>query len=112
MNFRFLDPAEEEMTEAARVYEDHAVGLGKRFLDEVEGCVDLLLDRPYIGRRVGKFRRFPLRKFPRQLHYVAPQLAYTVHPASSARAANTGSFSVCATTRKAPLRRVGHRHPL
>ena len=56
MNFRFLDPAEEEMTEAARVYEDHAVGLGKRFLDEVEGCVDLLLDRPYIGRRVGKFR--------------------------------------------------------
>ena len=48
----------------------------------------------------------------RQLHYVAPQLAYTVHPASSARAANTGSFSVCATTRKAPLRRVGHRHPL
>ena len=50
--------------------------------------------------------------FTRQLHYVAPQLAYTVHPASSARVANTGSFSVCATTRKAPLRRVGHRHPL
>ena len=69
MNFRFLDPAEEEMTEAARVYEDHAVGLGKRFLDEVEGCVDLLFDRPYIGRRVGKFRRFPLRKFPFTLIY-------------------------------------------
>ena len=50
MNLRFLDPAEEEMTEAARMYEDQAVGLGERFLDEVEGCVDLLLDRPYIGR--------------------------------------------------------------
>ena len=37
----------------------------------------------------------------RQLHYIAPQLAYTVHPASSVRAANTGSFPVCATTRKA-----------
>ena len=39
MNFRFLDPAEEEMLEAARVYEDQAVELGERFLDEVEGCV-------------------------------------------------------------------------
>ena len=63
MNLRFLDPAEEEMTEAARMYEDQAVGLGERFLDEVEGCVDLLLDRPYIGKRVGQFWRFPLRKF-------------------------------------------------
>ena len=41
MNLRFLDSAEEEMTEAARIYEDQAVGLGERFLDEVEGCVDL-----------------------------------------------------------------------
>lgn len=49
MNLRFLDPAEEEMTEAVRMYEDQAVGLGERFLDEVEGCVDLLRDRPYIG---------------------------------------------------------------
>ena len=64
MNLRFLDPAEEEMTEAARMYEDQAVGLGERFLDEVEGCVDLLRDRPYIGRRAGQFRCFPLRKFP------------------------------------------------
>ena len=40
MNLRFLDPAEEEMLEAARVYEDLALGLGTRFLDEVEGCVE------------------------------------------------------------------------
>ena len=69
MNLRFLDPAEEEMLETARIYEDHAVGLGERFLDEVEGCVELLLDQPNIGRRVGKFRRFPLRKFPFTLIY-------------------------------------------
>ena len=69
MNLRFLDPAEEEMLEAARSYEDQAVGLGGRFLDEVEGCADLLLDRPYIGRRIEEFRRFPLRKFPFSLIY-------------------------------------------
>ena len=69
MNLRFLDSAEDEMTEAARIYEDLAVRLGARFLDEVEGCVDLLLDRPYIGRPVGEFRRFPLRKFPFTLIY-------------------------------------------
>lgn len=69
MNLRFLDPAEEEMTAATRMYEDQAVGLGERFLDEVEGCVDLLLDRPYIGRQVGQFRRFPLRKCPFALIY-------------------------------------------
>ncbi|MDE0458140.1 MAG: type II toxin-antitoxin system RelE/ParE family toxin [Chromatiales bacterium] len=69
MNLRFLDPAEEEMLEAVRSYESQAVGLGERFLDEVEGCMDLLLDRPYIGRRIEEFRRFPLRKFPFSLIY-------------------------------------------
>ena len=51
------------------MYEDQVIGLGERFLDEVEGCVDLLLDRPCIGRRAGKFRRLPLRKFPFMLIY-------------------------------------------
>ena len=69
MNSRFLDPAEEEMLEAARIYEDQAVGLGERFLDEVEGCLELLLDRPFIGRRSGELRQFPLRKFPFMLIY-------------------------------------------
>ena len=70
MNIRFLNPAEGEMLEAAQFYEDQAVGLGDRFLDEVEGCVELLLDRPHIGRLVGEFRRFPLRKFPFTLIYM------------------------------------------
>ena len=64
VNDRFLDSAEEEMLAAAQIYDEQAAGLGERFLDEVEGCVDLLLDRPYIGTRVAEFRRFRLRKFP------------------------------------------------
>ena len=59
MNVRFLEPAEEEMFEAARIYEDQAAGLGERFLD-----------LPQSGRRVGELRRFPLRKFPFTLIYV------------------------------------------
>ena len=35
MNFRFLDPAEEEMAQAARTYEDQAVGLGEQFRTKV-----------------------------------------------------------------------------
>lgn len=50
--------------------------------------------------------------FTRQLHYIEPQLAYTVQPASSVHAANTESFSVCAATRKAPAPRARHLHPL
>ena len=69
MNLRFLGPAEEEMIETARIYEDHAIGLGEQFLNEVEGCVELLLDQPNIGRQIGNFRRFPLRKFPFTLIY-------------------------------------------
>ena len=50
-------------------------------------------------------------RFTRQLHNVAPHLAYAEHPASSPRAANTESFSVCATMRKASVRRVRDPHP-
>ena len=49
--------------------------------------------------------------FTRQLHNIAAYLAYAEHPASSPRAANTESFPVCATTRKASVRRVRHPHP-
>ena len=47
----------------------------------------------------------------RQLHNIAPHLAYAEHPASSPRAVNTDSFPVCETTRKASVRRVRHPHP-
>jgi len=66
---RFLEKAEEEMLEAAIFYEDQSVGLGEKFLEEVEGCVEMLLDRPEIGVPAGEFRQFPLRKFPFNLVY-------------------------------------------
>ena len=49
--------------------------------------------------------------YTRQLHNIAAYLAYAEHPASSPRAANTESFPVCATTRKASVRRVRRPHP-
>ena len=49
--------------------------------------------------------------FTRQLHKVAPHLAYADHPASSSRAANPESFSVCATPRNASVPRVRLPHP-
>ena len=57
------------MLEAAKFYEDQSVGLGERFPGEVEGCVELLLDRPEIGTLAGELRQFPLRKFPFNLVY-------------------------------------------
>ena len=57
------------MREAARTCEIRAAGLGERFLDDVEGCLELLLERPHIGRQVGELRRFPLRKLPFTLIY-------------------------------------------
>ena len=50
-------------------------------------------------------------KWTRQLHKVAPHLAYPDHPASSSRAANPESFSVCATPRNASVPRVRLPHP-
>ncbi len=49
---RFLFPAEEEMHEAARFYEDRSPGLGRDFLDEVEHATESILKHPYSGRRI------------------------------------------------------------
>jgi plasmid stabilization system protein ParE len=62
---RFLFPAEEEMHEAARFYEDRSPGLGRDFLDEVERTIDSIVKDPYSGRRIsGHIRRRILRRFP------------------------------------------------
>ncbi len=36
IGYRFLAPAEEEMTEASRFYESHSPGLGVEFLDDLQ----------------------------------------------------------------------------
>lgn len=40
--YRFLDPAEEEMIQAALFYEAASSGLGSDFLDDVQRVIDLL----------------------------------------------------------------------
>jgi hypothetical protein len=42
IGYRFLDLAEEEMTEASVFYQDSSNGLGSDFLDDVQRVVDNL----------------------------------------------------------------------
>ena len=68
--YRFLLPAEEEMTEAAVFYEAASPRLGSDFLDDVRRVIDLVRGQPSIGRNVGQgLRRMLLHKFPFSLIY-------------------------------------------
>lgn len=61
----FLDPAEEEMIEAASYYESKAASLGDYFIDEVQHAVERIIDNPGSGRVIrGKVRRRLLQRFP------------------------------------------------
>jgi plasmid stabilization system protein ParE len=69
--FRYLPPAEEEMTEAAIFYEDQSRGLGVEFLDDVQRTIDRLRDNPMLGQVVvDDLRRGLLARFPFSLLYV------------------------------------------
>lgn len=52
--YRFLPPAEEEMTEASLFYEAELSGLGLEFLDDVQRVVDALRELPKFGQAVGR----------------------------------------------------------
>lgn len=68
--FRYLPPAEEEMTEAAIFYEEQSQGLGAEFLDDVQRTIDRLQDNPMIGQTVvDDLRRGLLARFPFSLLY-------------------------------------------
>jgi hypothetical protein len=45
--YRFLSPAEQEMTEAAVFYESRSGGLGNDFLDDVQQAINRLSDFPH-----------------------------------------------------------------
>ena len=66
----FLDPAWEEMPEAARWYDDQEAGVGHEFLSEVDEAIDRLLfdptARPLAGRSV---YRQVVDRFPFDLLY-------------------------------------------
>ena len=58
------------MNEAAAFYESRVVGLGEEFLAEVNACVERILERPKIGRRLrGDIRRLLVTRFPYSVVY-------------------------------------------
>ena len=68
--YRFLSPAEDEMTEAALFYESRSGGLGRDFLDDVQMAIARLSDYPDLGEPVDAgFRRTLLHRFPFNLIY-------------------------------------------
>lgn len=73
IGYRFLSPAEEEMTEASLFYEKASHGLGSDFLDDVQHAINIVRSQPLIGRDLGDgFRRVLLSKFPFSLiHAIA-----------------------------------------
>jgi plasmid stabilization system protein ParE len=70
ISYRFLPPAEEEMAEASRFYENASSGLGNDFLDDVQRVLADLCRQPEIGQPVeGTMRRMLLHRFPFSLIY-------------------------------------------
>jgi len=69
--YRFLSPAEEEMTDAALFYESRSDGLGGDFLDDVQRAIDRLCDYPHSGELIdSRLRRTLLHRFPFSLIYM------------------------------------------
>lgn len=70
IGYRFLLPAEEEMTEASVFYEAASSGLGAGFLDEVQRVINILREHPELGQPLGRgLRRALLHRFPFSLIY-------------------------------------------
>jgi len=83
--YRFLSPAEEEMTEAALFYEIASTGFGGDFLDDVQRAINRLLDVPRAGEPIDSdLRRTLLNRFPFSLIYaIEPDsivIVAVVHP--------------------------------
>lgn len=58
IDYRFLLPAEEEMTEASQFYEAASAGLGTEFPDDVQRVTTAVCESPLLGLEVrGKLRR-------------------------------------------------------
>jgi len=68
--YRFLSPAEDEMTETALFYEATSDGLGYDFLDDVQKAIDRVRKFPQIGELVdSELRQSLLYRFPFSLIY-------------------------------------------
>ena len=70
IGYRFLPPAEQEMTEASLFYEAASTGLGGNFLDDVERLIERLREHPNLGQTISSnLRRTLLNRFPFSLIY-------------------------------------------
>ena len=70
MTYRFLSPAQRELSEAVQYYEQASPGLGLEFLDEIERTVERILQNPEAWTRVAEHhRRCRMRRFPYGLIY-------------------------------------------
>jgi toxin ParE1/3/4 len=87
MRYEFHPEAEQELYEAASRYESEVPELGRRFADEVERVIQLLLEHPELGSRLDDaLRHFVLRRFPFSVVYaVARDLVYIVAIAHGSR---------------------------
>lgn len=87
MNYKFHPEAEQELHQAALRYESEVRGLGRRFGEEVERVIQLLLEHPELGSILDNdLRHFILRRFPFSIVYAtATNLVYIVAIAHSSR---------------------------
>lgn len=70
LSYSFHYLAERELNDAAAYYERERVGLGMAFLDELERCIEYVLDHPEAAPLVGRrARRKLLSRFPYGLVY-------------------------------------------
>ncbi len=70
IGYRFLSPAEEEMSEASLFYDAASSGLGNDFLDDVQQAIDRLCEYPQAGKTVASsLRRMLLHRFPFSIIY-------------------------------------------
>lgn len=80
IGYRFLFPAEQEMTETALFYEAASMGLGNDFLGDVQLAIDRLCEYPHVGMEVASgLRRMLLHRFPVSVIYsVEPNVILVV----------------------------------
>jgi plasmid stabilization system protein ParE len=79
ISYRFLSPAEEEMTEAALFYRTASARLGTDFLDDVQRAIDRLRKYPHSGESIASaLRRTLLHRFPFSVIYAVEEDAIVI----------------------------------
>ena len=70
MNYRFLSPALNELTNASDYYEEQDSGLGYEFIKEVEGAIERILQFPFAWHILkDPYRQCILKRFPYSIVY-------------------------------------------